>query len=168
MAQPQQQHPNNTDNGNKQKAAKYDDFTAGTSCKRQERGKLERLSLFFSLNSCFFYAGTAPGAFFTGNLLTLLLLNVQRPPQAVVSTLFALCMVEAVETPSRLLNDRGHLTEGLFYFLNCSAMKPSNNPSRQHRPNRWARLKKHLTRTRTEVYRLTREFETERGKERGI
>lgn len=46
--------------------------------------------------------------------VTLLFLNVERPPQAVVITLYALCMVVVVETPTRLLNDRGHLSRGLF------------------------------------------------------
>ena len=58
-------------------------------------------------------------------------------------------MVVELETPTRLLNDRGHLTEGLFYFLNVESMKQDTNPSRQ-RPNRWARLKRQLKQARTD------------------
>lgn len=78
------------------------------------------------------------------------LLNVERPPQAVVSTLFALCMVAGSETTARLLNNRGHLTGGLFYFLNVEIMNPNPTPSRQHRPSRFARLLEQLNQARQE------------------
>lgn len=60
-------------------------------------------------------------------------------------------MVEAVETPSRLLKWPRTPNRGAFYFLNISAMKQDTNPSRQHRPNRWARLKKQLKQARAEA-----------------
>lgn len=37
--------------------------------KHRERGKPERLSLFFSLNSCFSYPPTVPRAYFTGKFI---------------------------------------------------------------------------------------------------
>ena len=42
-------------------------------------------------------------------------------------------------------------------------MNPNNNPSRQHRPNRWARLKKQLKQARAEIAELKEKFEIEKN-----
>lgn len=47
----------------------HSNCNANAHQKHRERGQPERLSLFFSLKSCFSYAPTAPRAYFTGKFI---------------------------------------------------------------------------------------------------
>lgn len=44
---------------------------------------------------------------------------------------------------------------GAFFIPKHNRMNQNNNPSQQHRPNRWARIKKQLTQARAEAERAT-------------
>ena len=66
-----------------------------------------------------------------------------------------------METPSRLLNNRGHLTRGHFIFLNVKLMKQNPNPIRQRSAEEWAQLHQRLTIAESVCKKLRSEFERE-------